>query len=312
MKGAVIVGGNGLIGRALVNSLVKEQIPILVIGTKKNIHKNLLNIKKKKKIKYLQIKNKKNFYKNLSTRIKNLLNTKNYIFFNLAWKGQTKLTDGKIQHQLKNINFSCELIKLAHKLNIKKYIAIGSMEEIMIRRYIEKKYWIKNPNVTTPNWYALSKLSAWMQSAFEAYNKRIDFCYARVSIAVDTKLSTNKFVENNFKRIKQNKKIDLPKNSELCNISSTDEICRQLISIAKKGKNNQIYILGTGETDSLENFFYKFTNFINSKTVILRKFSKKTNPSLLQKKDFSISKLTHDTGYKPKETIESLFEKIVN
>lgn len=309
MKRAIVAGANGLIGRALIEELIKNKILVLALGTAKNLHKNLKEIKNSKII-YYQVK-KNNCYTNLFRKIKKKFKTDQCVFFNLAWRGKTRLTDGEIKDQLKNINFCCELIKLAHNLKIKKYVATGSMEEVMLKRFIEKNYWL-NKKISQPSWYALSKFSAWMQTAFEAYNKKIDFCYARISVVIDVNLNTNKFVENSFKNLLKNIKIDLPKNYELCNICSSNEIARQLIAIAKYGKNKKIYTLGTGECNSLENFFYQFSKFINPNLNIIKKLCKKKKLSLLRKNDFNIKNLTVDTRYKPNENIKILFKKLLN
>jgi NAD dependent epimerase/dehydratase family enzyme len=58
MKRAIIAGGKGLVGSGLIEELIKEKIPTLVLGTSRNIKKYYNKIKYKN-IQYYQIKKSK-------------------------------------------------------------------------------------------------------------------------------------------------------------------------------------------------------------------------------------------------------------
>ena len=309
MKSAIIVGGNGLIGRALVEELIKEEISILILGSSKEMHENIKKIKNSK-IEYYQIKNQKFWLEETIKDIKKKIVPEECVFFNLAWRGKTGLVDGGIEDQLGNVSLSCELVKLTQQLGIKKYVATGSMEELKFKRYVEGDYWL-NPNESIKaNWYALSKVSALMQSSFEAYHDKIDFCYVRISVVIDINLNTNKFVENSLKSLLKTSKTNVPKTNELCNISSSSEIGKQLIEIGKSGLNKRIYTLGTGDSASLGDYFNKFAKMAHPQLNIPESNSK-SEISLLKKEDFDTKYLTLDTGYEPKETSEILFNRLI-
>ena len=311
MKRAIIAGGKGLVGSGLIEELIKEKIPTLVLGTSRNIKKYYNKIKYKN-IQYYQIKNQKNWLQNSITDIKKIFPTKECVFFNLAWKGKKSLTDGKIEIQLKNVNLSSKFLILAKELGIKKYIASGSLEEVKLKRYVDGKHWMNKKNLNKPSWYALSKFSSQIQSAFEAYHKKIDFCYVRISVVVDINLNTNKFVENSLKDLLKSPKKILTNNNDLCNVSSSNEIARQLIAVGKRGINNKIYTLGTGDCASLGRYFYRFSKTVHPKSKIVRENFGLEKFSLLKKKDFGIKNLTTDTGYKPKETTKTLFKMLIS
>jgi nucleoside-diphosphate-sugar epimerase len=311
MKRAIIIGARGLIGRGLVNELIKKKIPILILGTSKNIEKYCYKFVNKD-IKYYILKYQKISNKNYINNIKKKFLTDNSVFFNLAWKGIKNLNVGVAGDQIKNVNYSCQLIKLAKDLGAKKYIATGSLEELMLKRYVNTKSWLSLKKVTKPSWYALSKVSSWMQSAFEAYQRKIDFCYVRISVVIDVNLNTKKFVEISLKSLLKEPKKIYSKNNELCNISSSDEIGRQLIAVGKKGINGRDYILGTGRSASLRDYFHKFLKIAHPYTKITKKKFKTKNLRLLNKKDFNIKNLISDTGYKPKENPKNLFKKLIN
>jgi nucleoside-diphosphate-sugar epimerase len=309
MKRVIIAGGNGLIGRALVKELVKEKISIIVLGSAKKIHQDFRKIKNSK-IEYYQVPKLNFFHEDLIKKISKLDLHKECIFFNLAWRGKTSLTDGSIEDQLRNVSISCEFIELAKKLFIKKYVAVGSMEELIFQRHIESEHWLHKLKVPKLSWYALSKLSSKMQSEFLAYNYNIDFCYARISAAIDINLQTDKYIENSFKSLLKNKKIISPNNNQLYNISSTDELAKQLIMIGKRGINKRVYTLGTGESASLNDYFVKFLKIVWPESNIIEdKFNSEF--SFLKKEDFYINDIKIDTGYKTQESSEILFNKLI-
>jgi NAD dependent epimerase/dehydratase family enzyme len=72
MESAIIAGGNGLIGRALVEELIKKNIPVLVLGSAKEMHDDLKKIKNSN-ISYYQIQNKQFWLEELIKCIKKKL-----------------------------------------------------------------------------------------------------------------------------------------------------------------------------------------------------------------------------------------------
>jgi nucleoside-diphosphate-sugar epimerase len=308
MKSAIIAGGNGLIGRALVEELIKKNIPVLILGSAKEMHDDLRKIMNSK-ISYYQIQKQEFWLEELIKYIKKKVVIQECVFFNLAWRGRSSLTDGTIEDQLRNVDFSCKFVRAAKEIGAKKYVATGSMEEVIFARYVEGDYWFNKKRLIKPSWYALAKVSSRMQSAFEAYHNKIDFCYTRISAVIDIRLRTNKFVENSLKSLLKNQKIEFPKNDELCNLSSSSEIGKQLMAIGMKGLNKRIYTLGTGESASLADYFKKFSTVPNSQLSNSKKDSDK-KILLLKENDFRTEYLTIDTGYVTKESTEVLFNKL--
>ncbi len=309
MRTAIIAGGNGLIGRALAAELAAARIPVLVLGTSEKIHNRLRELKNTD-IDYYQVPREEDWLEKTIHAIGNKGVSDESVFFNLAWRGKEKLVDGCIADQMRNVGHSCELVKLAKRVGSKKYVASGSMEEVVIDRLINGNLWLNGNQATNPNWYGLAKMSAKMQSEFEAYQQKIDFCYARISIVINKSLQTHKYVEQSLKDLVRDPELPIPKNKEMCNISSSDEIARQLVAIGKYGLNKRVYILGTGEVASLYEHFAKFARIAHPNLNVL---TSDYNPdiNLLKKNDFETKYLVEDTGYKPRESVESLYYEIV-
>ena len=100
MKKAIVSGSLGLVGRPVVNYLLDNGIDVLCLG-RKNLNKYDINSYFNKRVKYIQLDMEN--IKNLSDKI-NQLNWevgKECSFYNFAWSGVNKLTDGTLKnHQL--------------------------------------------------------------------------------------------------------------------------------------------------------------------------------------------------------------------
>ena len=310
MKLAIIAGGNGLIGRALAIQLLQKFIPVIVLGSSTKLHNDLDKLNSKI-ISYVNVKNSADYLGTLESEIKKNVNfCEDSVFFNLAWRGKKLIKDGDISDQLKNVRLSCDFVKLAKNLKARKYILTGSMEELIFERFLTGNLWMSDMSMYKPNWYALAKVASRNQSAFEAYVQKIDFCYATISVVVDKKLRTQKFIEISIKKILKGYKIPTVENNELLNICSTDEAAMQLIAIAENGLNKSNYVLGTGESWSLHEYFSKLQEIKNSNNN-LSVSSYLTNIGLLKKQDFEIGNLTRDTGYRTSENINKLFSDMI-
>ena len=184
------------------------------------------------------------------------------------------------------------------------------MEELIFEKKMNNNFWILNQKEKIQNFYPLAKVAARRQSSFQAYLSKLDYCYTYISIVIEKKLNVSKYVDQSFKKIMNNNEVLTPENRELCNISSSDEVAKQLLAIGKKGKNKRNYILGTQESASLEEYFDKFTRIFKNVSSI-SKLNLNDNYGYLKKEDFKTINLFQDTGYIQNENSFSLFSEII-
>jgi hypothetical protein len=241
MNSAIVVGGNGLIGKELSRLLVLLGVPTLVIGTSEIIHEDLENLLDDG-LDYLQVNPEDINIEETANRIKARPTfTEGAVMFFLAWRGAKSLTDGPLLAQLMNVSTSCNYIKIAKQVFAKKFISTGSFEELLIERRTKGNKWCTIAACTDFNWYGISKATARRQAAFEAYVQKIDFCHTYISVVIDKALRSQKFIEQSLRAIYESSGIPIVKNQELCNIASSEEIARQLISVGEKGVNKSIF-----------------------------------------------------------------------
>jgi len=120
VKRVIITGATGMIGRTLIEYLLKKDIKILAIIRKNSRRKKFLPINKN-----LQM---------LECELNELCNLdieeKNYdTFYHLAWDGTFGEERNEFCKQKLNIKYTLDAVELANKLGCKTFIGAGSQAE---------------------------------------------------------------------------------------------------------------------------------------------------------------------------------------
>ena len=309
---SIVSGHKGLIGKALIRELKNQKsIVIQLENIPKQANSSLVPFREDENIYTIKFNWEEVSAENLSNVIKEFINDElslsNINFYNLAWKGDTSLTKGEIDIQMKNIYLGVYFLKTAAFIGCDKFVNVGSMEEIIYERILSSKSF-KEPWDQSCKWYAHSKYTLKDLLSYLAYRKKIKFIHTRVSVVIDKKLSTPKFIELNLKNIKANKKWVVPTNNEIVNISSNEEIARQLRVVSFNSDNNLTINLGTGTAHTLEEYFNYFDNILNRK--LIYKMEHKIEGIYLKQNDFKNKAFFEEVGYDPLENIHSLFKEI--
>lgn len=293
MENAIVFGATGYIGRALVEKLLSKEVNVLALGRKKGQyleHKNL---------KYIIIDVELEIFFEQLLVLKD--DYKNAVFYNAAWSGLDRLTNGEIQDQMKNITMSSKAIKFAAKFNCSKFINIGSQEESIFNYFVSTDSWKTISYTSSPIYYAGAKFANMEMLKLLAYLEKIDFVNTRFSIVIDKSLSGVSFVAKNLKEILNGSEPQSTKNTQPCEIILLDELVESYYEIGKFGKNKADYYLGIGKPDILINYLLSFyyyktdaKNYIRSEMKFDKKLLDTFNPSSLHKdthfyfkKDFS-------------------------
>jgi nucleoside-diphosphate-sugar epimerase len=313
MDSAIVVGGNGLIGRSLVCHLMRLGIPTIVIGTSEYLNSQIAATPQDGRLEYIRVKPWGLEYDEVHHKLKmSSCLSRGAVMFNLAWRGAAALVDGNLTSQLNNVALACDFLKLARNLSVNKYVGIGSIEEIVYERIIAGDQWQEAYRRSSYSRYGLSKKAARLQSSFQAYTQQIDFCYVYISIVIDKKLRTPKFVEQSLRSIYASPILPTVTNPELCSITSSEEIARQLAIVGQLGKNKSTYTLGNGKCATLMSYFELFSKLRHKNPLQPNERVENGLRMYTFERDFMIDLLTTETGYSPFESTEDLFNEIIS
>lgn len=280
-----------MIAVALIEKLIQDRINIIAV-----IRPNTRNLYRLPKSNFIEI---------LECDVKNILNLRNKInmsidiFFHFAWEESTQNRNSNIYSQIMNIKYTIDCYKLASELKCYKFIGSGSQSE----------YGINSTNVTLdentiPNPYhpyGIAKLTTSKLLLNLAENNITSVIWARV-FSVYGKNDHSHTLISNLLRLKDGDTFEVNSSDNYWDYLNEEDAAEAFYLLAKKGKDNQIYNIASGESKPLKIYVEKIINLLNKKINII--FSKNNINSKINL-NTSIKKIKDETGFYPKIKFEN-------
>ena len=283
MQKVVITGATGVIGRNLIEYLLKLDIEILAIVRKNS--KRRLDIPINEKLKILEC----DLDKLYSLEIKEKFD----IFYHLAWDGTFGEERNDVDKQYKNVKYTLDAVKLSKKLGCEKFIGVGSQAEY---GRVEGKISPKTP--TNPeNAYGIAKLSAGNLSRILANQLEIEHIWTRVLSVYGPYDRKETMIMSSIVSMLDGNSPEYTKAEQKWDYLYSEDIARALYLIAEKGKNNSIYCR------PLREYIEEIKNQINP-NLELKIGAKEYSPNQVMNLCADISDLTKDTGFVPEISFE--------
>ncbi len=304
MKKAIITGATGLIGTAVARHLVSLGIEVLCLGRQK-LSPADINRLYGTGINYLRLDMED--IASLAERIDMIAwpPGDECVFFNFAWRGCKKLTDGTFGEQFKNAVQAAEAVRSAKKLGCIKFVNAGTLEETFVEQFLEQRSY--HPYTSAQTDYALAKLASRDMCKMVAYLEKIDYVHARLSVPLALNLTQGNYVARTLKKISEGKPYDQPVNKQLLDIVYIDDVARAFSSIGISGKNKADYYIGTSTPATLGQYFEMFERFVNSN------FSHETDiPAANHLEHRNIETLYRDTGFIATTRFKEMINKLQN
>ena len=298
MKQAIISGANGLVGYELTKFFISRNIKVICIGRKDFEQTQLHQLPLDKK-NYICLAVEK------IIELPNLLKKINYnfddetVFFNFAWRGLYKLTDGVFEDQINNAVFAAEAVKVAKKIGCNKFINVGTAEEYNAENYLRNNYPKRhNQNQT---FYTLAKLTSRDMCSITAYLEKIDYIHTRLSVPLDPTLKKGNYISTTLKKILNSEEFVGPRSNQLYDIIFLEEVVRAYFSIGFKGVNKANYFIGTGKPLTLNQYFEYFKKIIKKDYAFPQVSYKEKDLKCFDTKSLEI-----DTGFKIKNEFKDI------
>lgn len=259
MKKAIITGATGLVGKAVARHFTSCGIEVLCLG-RKTLNKLDTSLIFGQTATYLKLPMEE--VASLTEQIQTVgwAPDRECIFFNFAWQGDKRLTDGSFENQLKNATFAAEAVKVAKKLGCIKFVNAGTLEESLVEQFLKTNK--EQTYQSTQLEYALAKLASRDMCKMLAYLEKIDYVHTRLSIPLAANLSSGTYVSATLKKIIEGKDIEPPINNQLFDIIFTDDVARAYYLIGLNGKNKADYFIGTSQPTTLKYYFERFTRLV--------------------------------------------------
>ena len=227
------------------------------------------------------------------------------VFIHLGWAFTDKVGRNDVSKQLENVQFTIEAIKLAKRMDCKKFIGAGSQAEYGTPNTVLKADTPCNPLVP----YGIAKYAAGKFSFIECVNQNMECVWVRILSVYGTNDLPGTLISQLIKNAKTNTPLDMSGCEQTWDYLFEDDAGRAFVAIAQKGMNGKVYNLGSGVSKKLKNFVTDLIDVINP--------DYKTNFGVYAYSDkqpfiltADISDLTRDTGWKPTVTFIDGIRKI--
>lgn len=297
MKKAVMTGGSGPIGLALIRKLLSENIEILLFQRKDSARCKYLPKNDLLHIEYYALEELREY----------VPEEKDYdVFFHLGWANTKREMRSKIKEQNKNISYSCDAVDLAHKLGCHTFIGVGSQAE-----YGRQDKPLADTMLCEPeNAYGVMKLCACYTTRILCKRYNMRHIWTRVLSGYGTYDNVDSMLISNILNSLNGRPLKFSRGEQIWDFVYMDDIAEALYLIAEKGNTNEIYPIGSGEARPLKDYI----------EILCEKLGESMESGLgkipyseeqVMHLEADISKLKKDTGWMPKVSFEEGIERVI-
>jgi nucleoside-diphosphate-sugar epimerase len=235
---------------------------------------------------------------------------KECVFFNIAWAGESSLSDLNIFAQMRNVAYSVNALEVAVKVGCNKFIQVGTMEEAFAQRYLDLDY-LKHNFYNRHVIYAVAKIAAKKTLEVKSSQLGIDFIYVLHSHVMGPDDDKDSFLQVTLQKFITGSDLIFSSGEQYFDVISLDDCVYGYFLICKKGRPKEVYWVGSGNPRRLREYVERMHAIFPSNKKI--EFGNLTyNDIIVDKSIFSISNLTKDTGYLPKMSFEQTVYALYN
>lgn len=235
---AVINGATGAIGMALIRELIAEGHEVLVLCRESSPRSK--NIPEHSLVKKIDCPLDK--MRELS------LDAEPYdVFYHFAWEGTTGEARNDTYLQNRNVTYTLDAVALASRLGCKTFIGAGSQAEY---GRVEGKLTPKTPTFPE-NGYGIAKLCASQLSRIMCASLGMRHIWTRILSVYGPNDTPNSMVMSTIRKLRQGEKPSFTAGEQIWDYLYSGDAAKAFIALAEKGKDGEIYCLGSGAPQKL-------------------------------------------------------------
>lgn len=253
MKRVIITGASGFVGSYLVNEFLSNGYEVTSVVRNEKSDVSAFQKKENINIVYCELKDIQTLKEKLSGQYD--------YFLHFAWDSSAGQGRSDYALQLKNVEYSCNCVRLAKELGCKRFVFAGS-----IMAYEAKEFVLNNGAEPTPAYiYSISKLTAAMMAKTVAVQNNIEFIDVVISNIYGVGEKSERFLNATVKKIVSGtESIDLTTCEQLYDFIYVTDAVRQIRFALEKGEGLNSYYIGNKEQFKLRQFVEKIKIALNS------------------------------------------------
>jgi nucleoside-diphosphate-sugar epimerase len=295
---AVISGATGSVGMALLEELIRRDIPTLVLCR--------MDSPRSARIPNHPLIKKVNC--SLADMAEFVLaEEESYdVFFHFAWEGTTGDSRNDMPLQNRNVKYTLDAVSLAARLGCHTFIGAGSQAEY---GRVEGK--LRPTTAAFPeNGYGMAKLCAGQMSRVMCEQKGMRHIWARILSVYGPYDTATSMVMSTVSKLARGERPSFTAGEQIWDYLYSGDAANAFLAMAEKGKHGAIYCLGSGDPKPLKDYILA----IRQKTAPTAELGLGEVPYAPKQVMYlcaDITALTEDTGFVPTTSFEEGIEKTV-
>lgn len=298
VKKVVMTGGTSGIGLALIRCLLEQGIEILMLRRTTTSRCMELPQHELLHVAYCPLEELYSFEPE---------ETGYDVFFHLGWCDVSKTGREDMKLQMKNIEYACEAVRLAHRCGCHTFIGVGSQAEYGRHDEPLSPYTLCTPESA----YGVAKLSACYATRLLCKTLRIRSMWIRVLSGYGFYDNIHSVLISSIRKALSGERLEFSKGEQIWDFVYFDDIANALYLMAQKGTAGSTYVIGSGEARPLREYI----------TILCEKLGK-PGEAEFGKIPYSARQIMHleaddtdlrrDTGWSPEVPFEDGIERVIS
>lgn len=299
MKKAVITGPTGVIGTALIEKLIAENVEVFAVCRPNS---KRINIISQNPLVHIIKCGMDNF-----AELKNLIGTTCDAFFNLAWGGtEDPLNRFDMYLQTQNIKYSLDAVRAAIDLKCKVFVGAGSQAEYGTKSGVMRPDTFPEP----VSGYGMAKLCAGQMTRYQCQKAGIRHIWPRILSIYGIGDGKQTLISSAIRSMLVGEKLSMTAGEQLWDYLYAGDVADAFFAMAEKGKNGAVYVVGSGQVKPLKDYINIIRDLINP-TLEIGFGDRPYFKDQVMHLEADITSLTKDTGWQPKTTFEEGIKKLI-
>lgn len=225
--------------------------------------------------------------------LENILPNNIDLLYHLAWVGVDTNLKNYEEMQLKNIDYSLKMLKLADKLKVKKIIYPGSVSEYAYNDKLLSGFDVPSPT----DFYSASKVAVHYICDLYARQHNLNFVWALISSVYGPGREDNNLITYTIKSLLNSEVPSFTKLEQRWDYIYIEDLIDALYKIGESYNCSNIYPIGSGEDRTLFEYVEIIRNIINRNLKLgIGKLPYKSNR--IDNSIVDIERLEKDTGFR--------------
>ena len=284
MKSIIITGATGMIGSAIAREAIRQNCKTTCIVHKGS--KRIANIQQDSLVNVVEC--------NIDEYASLELVDEYDAFIHLAWDKTSVAGRDDVDTQLKNIQYTLDAVRLAHRYGCSVFIGAGSQAEYGVRSVPLTG----DLPVQPESGYGIAKFTAGKLGGMLCKQLGMRFNWFRILSIYGKNDGENTLISYVIKELAAGRSPELTKCEQLWDYLNCEDVAKAFFAVLEKGKDGKVYPLGSGQGRKLSAYVEDIRDVINPEIKLgLGKKSYYPHQPMYLLAD--ISELTKDTGWKP-------------